>query len=101
MEWVNYFIHIVIWKYALLDCQDYLYLAITWRHEFPNEMIAVLQSIERMWMTFNKGDCESMAYINMKLSNNLESFLRALQNTTDGSCDCQLMLENIQRRLQK
>uniref|UniRef100_A0A8V0X811 ATP binding cassette subfamily A member 13 n=1 Tax=Gallus gallus TaxID=9031 RepID=A0A8V0X811_CHICK len=34
------------------------------------------QSIERMWMTFNKGDCESMAYINLKLSNNLESFLR-------------------------
>ncbi|XP_048796564.1 ATP-binding cassette sub-family A member 13 [Lagopus muta] len=59
------------------------------------------QSIERMWKIFNKGDCESMAYVNLKLSDNLESFLRALQNTTDGSCDCQLMLENIQRRLQK
>ncbi|XP_032298475.1 ATP-binding cassette sub-family A member 13 [Coturnix japonica] len=59
------------------------------------------QSIERMWMTSNKGDCESMAHINLKLSNNVESFLRAFQNTTDGSCDCQLMLENIQRRLQK
>ncbi|XP_072184193.1 ATP-binding cassette sub-family A member 13 [Excalfactoria chinensis] len=59
------------------------------------------QSIERMWMTSNKGDCESMAHSNLKLSNNLESFLRAFQNTTDGSCDCQLMLENIHRRLQK
>ncbi|XP_021242061.1 ATP-binding cassette sub-family A member 13 [Numida meleagris] len=59
------------------------------------------QSIERMWLTFNKGDCESMAYINLKLSSNLESFLRILHNITDGSCDCQLMLENIQRRLQK
>uniref|UniRef100_A0A8C2TX46 ATP binding cassette subfamily A member 13 n=1 Tax=Coturnix japonica TaxID=93934 RepID=A0A8C2TX46_COTJA len=57
------------------------------------------QSIERMWMTSNKGDCESMAHINLKLSNNVESFLRAFQNTTDGSCDCQLMLENIQRHM--
>nr|XP_047932357.1 ATP-binding cassette sub-family A member 13 [Anser cygnoides] len=58
------------------------------------------QHIERMWLAFNKGDCESMAYINQKLSNTLESFLRALRNTTDGSCECQLMLGNIQRPLQ-
>ncbi|OXB61377.1 UNVERIFIED_CONTAM: hypothetical protein H355_001680 [Colinus virginianus] len=59
------------------------------------------QSIGRTWLTFNKGDCESMAYINLKLSDQLESFLRALQNTTDSGCNCQLMLENIQSRLQK
>ncbi|XP_019327449.1 PREDICTED: ATP-binding cassette sub-family A member 13 [Aptenodytes forsteri] len=58
------------------------------------------QDIERMWPAFNKGDCESMAYINQKLSNTWESFLRALQNTSNGSCECQLTLGNIQRRLQ-
>nr|XP_038031058.1 ATP-binding cassette sub-family A member 13 [Anas platyrhynchos] len=58
------------------------------------------QDIERKWLAFNKGDCESMAYINQKLSNTLENFLRALQKTTDGSCECQLMSGNIQRRLQ-
>ncbi|XP_072707693.1 ATP-binding cassette sub-family A member 13 [Ciconia boyciana] len=59
------------------------------------------QDIERKWPAFNKGDCESIAHINQKLSNTLESFLRALQNTSNGSCECQLILGNIQRRLQK
>uniref|UniRef100_A0A8D0FS86 ATP binding cassette subfamily A member 13 n=1 Tax=Strix occidentalis caurina TaxID=311401 RepID=A0A8D0FS86_STROC len=58
------------------------------------------QDIERMWASFNKGDCESMAYINQKLSNILESFLKALQNTSNNNCECQLILGNIQRRLQ-
>ncbi|KAM4685389.1 ATP-binding cassette sub-family A member 13 isoform 4-T7 [Amazona ochrocephala] len=58
------------------------------------------QDIERMWPAFNKGDCESMAYINQKLSNILESFLRTMQNTGNGNCECQLTLGNVQRRLQ-
>ncbi|XP_074002317.1 ATP-binding cassette sub-family A member 13 [Numenius arquata] len=58
------------------------------------------QDIERMWPSFNKGDCDSMAYVNQKLSSTLESFLTALQNNSSGSCECQLMLENTQRRLQ-
>ncbi|XP_050748329.1 ATP-binding cassette sub-family A member 13 [Gymnogyps californianus] len=58
------------------------------------------QDIERMWPAFNTGNCESMAYINQKFSNILESFLGALQDTSNGSCECQLMLGNIQRRLQ-
>ncbi|XP_068041307.1 ATP-binding cassette sub-family A member 13 [Anomalospiza imberbis] len=58
------------------------------------------QDIGRYLPTFNKGDCESMAYINQKLSNALESFVGALQNTSSDSCECQLMLGSIQRRLQ-
>ncbi|XP_054673820.1 ATP-binding cassette sub-family A member 13 [Grus americana] len=58
------------------------------------------QDIERMWPAFIKGDCESMVYINKKISNTLESFLRALRNTSNSSCECQLTLGNIQRRLQ-
>ncbi|XP_030333996.1 ATP-binding cassette sub-family A member 13 isoform X5 [Strigops habroptila] len=58
------------------------------------------QDIERMWPAFNKGDCESMAYINQKLSNILESFLRTLQNNSNGNCECQLTLGNVQRQLQ-
>ncbi|XP_074755573.1 ATP-binding cassette sub-family A member 13 isoform X1 [Athene noctua] len=58
------------------------------------------QDIERMWLSFNKGDCESMAYINQKLSNILENFLKALENTSNDNCECQLMLGNIQRHLQ-
>ncbi|XP_077644282.1 ATP-binding cassette sub-family A member 13 [Lonchura striata] len=58
------------------------------------------QDIGRYLPAFNKGDCESMAYINQKLSNALESFVGALQNTSSDSCECQLMLGNIQRRLQ-
>ncbi|XP_040443957.1 ATP-binding cassette sub-family A member 13 isoform X2 [Falco naumanni] len=58
------------------------------------------QDIERTWPAFNKGECENVAYINQKLSNTLESSLRALQNTSDGSCECQLTLGNIERRLQ-
>uniref|UniRef100_A0A8B9J0P7 ATP binding cassette subfamily A member 13 n=1 Tax=Amazona collaria TaxID=241587 RepID=A0A8B9J0P7_9PSIT len=58
------------------------------------------QDIERMWPAFNKGDCESMAYINQKLSNILESFLRTMQNTGNGNCECQLTLGNVQRQLQ-
>uniref|UniRef100_A0A8C3J255 ATP binding cassette subfamily A member 13 n=1 Tax=Calidris pygmaea TaxID=425635 RepID=A0A8C3J255_9CHAR len=52
------------------------------------------QDIERMWPSFNKGDCESVANVNQKLSSTLESFLTALQNTSSDSCECQLMLEN-------
>ncbi|XP_014796249.1 PREDICTED: ATP-binding cassette sub-family A member 13 [Calidris pugnax] len=44
------------------------------------------QDIERMWPSFNKGDCESVANVNQKLSSTLESFLTALQNTSTGSC---------------
>ncbi|XP_027734794.1 ATP-binding cassette sub-family A member 13 [Empidonax traillii] len=58
------------------------------------------QDVERLWPTFNKGDCKSMAYINQKLSYSLESFLGTLQNTTNDSCECQLMLGNIQKHLQ-
>ncbi|XP_067148534.1 ATP-binding cassette sub-family A member 13 [Apteryx mantelli] len=58
------------------------------------------QDITRMWSAFNKGDCENMAYISQKFSNTLESFLRTLQNTADDSCECHLLLENIQRHLQ-
>ncbi|XP_054047718.1 ATP-binding cassette sub-family A member 13 [Rissa tridactyla] len=58
------------------------------------------QDIERMWPSFDKGDCESMAYVNQKLSNTLESFLKTVQNTSNGSCECQLMFVNTQRRLQ-
>ncbi|XP_074398394.1 ATP-binding cassette sub-family A member 13 [Zonotrichia albicollis] len=54
----------------------------------------------RYLTAFNKGDCESMAYINQKLSNDLESFVGAWQNTSSDSCECQLMLGNVQRRLQ-
>uniref|UniRef100_A0A663MWU2 ATP binding cassette subfamily A member 13 n=1 Tax=Athene cunicularia TaxID=194338 RepID=A0A663MWU2_ATHCN len=68
------------------------------------EGIALLQDhyqdIERMWLSFNKEDCESMAYINQKLSNILENFLKALENTSNDSCECQLILGNIQRHLQ-
>ncbi|XP_066182901.1 ATP-binding cassette sub-family A member 13 [Sylvia atricapilla] len=68
------------------------------------EGIAVVQhhyqDIGRYLPAFNKGDCESMAYINQKLSNTLETFVGALQNTSSDSCECQLMLGNIQRRLQ-
>ncbi|XP_030920787.1 ATP-binding cassette sub-family A member 13 [Geospiza fortis] len=68
------------------------------------EGIAVVQDhyqdVGRYLTTFNKGDCESMAYINQKLSNALESFVGALQNTSSDSCECQLMLGNVQRRLQ-
>ncbi|XP_074940431.1 ATP-binding cassette sub-family A member 13 [Phalacrocorax aristotelis] len=59
------------------------------------------QDIERMWSAFNKGDCENVAYINQKLSNTLEGFLKALQNTSSGGCECQLMLGNIRRQLQR
>ncbi|XP_057284756.1 ATP-binding cassette sub-family A member 13 [Pezoporus wallicus] len=58
------------------------------------------QDIERMWPAFNKGDCEIMAYMNQKLSNILESFLRTMQNTSNGNCECQLTLGNVQRQLQ-
>ncbi|KAM9024213.1 ATP-binding cassette sub-family A member 13 [Ara ararauna] len=58
------------------------------------------QDIERMWPAFNKGDCESMAYMNQKLSNILESFLRTMQNTGNGNCECRLTLANVQRQLQ-
>ncbi|XP_027499661.1 ATP-binding cassette sub-family A member 13 [Corapipo altera] len=58
------------------------------------------QDVERLWPTFNKGDCKSMAYINQKLSHTLETFQEALQNTRNDSCECQLMLGNIQRQLQ-
>ncbi|KAM9387437.1 ATP-binding cassette sub-family A member 13 [Phaethornis superciliosus] len=61
--------------------------------------VSTTMDIERMWPTFNKGDCESMAYINQELSSTLESFLRALQDTSNGSCECQLT-GNIQRQLQ-
>ncbi|XP_063255537.1 ATP-binding cassette sub-family A member 13 [Prinia subflava] len=68
------------------------------------EGIAVVQDhyqdIGRYVPAFIKGDCESMAYINQKLSNALESFVGALQNTSSDSCECQLMLGNIQRQLQ-
>ncbi|XP_068789923.1 ATP-binding cassette sub-family A member 13 [Struthio camelus] len=58
------------------------------------------EGIARTWSALNKGDCQHMAYINQQFFNTLESFLRALQNTTDGSCECRLLLENIQRHLQ-
>ncbi|XP_032538947.1 LOW QUALITY PROTEIN: ATP-binding cassette sub-family A member 13 [Chiroxiphia lanceolata] len=58
------------------------------------------QDVERLWPTFNKGDCKSMAYINQKLSHSLETFQEALQNTRNDSCECRLMLGNIQRQLQ-
>ncbi|XP_069709551.1 ATP-binding cassette sub-family A member 13 [Phaenicophaeus curvirostris] len=58
------------------------------------------QDVERMWPDFNKGDCESMTYINQNLSNTLDNFLKALQNTSSGRCECQLILGNIQRQLQ-
>ncbi|XP_068003827.1 ATP-binding cassette sub-family A member 13 [Melanerpes formicivorus] len=58
------------------------------------------QDIERMWPVFNSGDCESRAFINQKLFSTLESFLRALQKTSNDSCECQLMLEHVQRQLQ-
>ncbi|XP_009882105.1 PREDICTED: ATP-binding cassette sub-family A member 13 [Charadrius vociferus] len=58
------------------------------------------QDIERMWRSFSKRDCESVAYVNQKLSNTLESFLRALQNDSNDSCECQLMSGNMQRQLQ-
>ncbi|XP_041267626.1 ATP-binding cassette sub-family A member 13 [Onychostruthus taczanowskii] len=68
------------------------------------EGIAVVQDryqdVGRYLTAFKKGDCESMAYINQKLSNALESFVGVLQNTSRNSCECQLMLGNIQRRLQ-
>ncbi|XP_064285301.1 ATP-binding cassette sub-family A member 13 isoform X1 [Passer domesticus] len=68
------------------------------------EGIAVVQDhyqdVKRYLTAFNKGDCESMAYINQKLSNALESFMGVLQNTSSDSCECHLMLGNIQRRLQ-
>ncbi|XP_017670381.1 PREDICTED: ATP-binding cassette sub-family A member 13 [Lepidothrix coronata] len=58
------------------------------------------QDVERLWPTFNKGDCKSMAYINQNLSHTLETFQEPLQNTRNDSCECQLMLGNIQRQLQ-
>ncbi|XP_064909492.1 ATP-binding cassette sub-family A member 13 [Columba livia] len=58
------------------------------------------QDIERMWPAFNKADCETMAYINQKLSKTLENFLSSLQNTSKGSCECPLILGDIQRQLQ-
>ncbi|XP_062423921.1 ATP-binding cassette sub-family A member 13 [Rhea pennata] len=58
------------------------------------------QGVARTWSASNKENCENMAYINQKFSNNLESLLGALQNTTDGSCECHLLLENVQRLLQ-
>nr|XP_054496659.1 ATP-binding cassette sub-family A member 13 [Agelaius phoeniceus] len=68
------------------------------------EGIAVVQDhyqdVGRYLTAFNKGDCESMVYINQKLSDALESFVGALQNTSSDSCECQLMLGNVQRRLQ-
>ncbi|XP_041331810.1 ATP-binding cassette sub-family A member 13 [Pyrgilauda ruficollis] len=53
------------------------------------EGIAVVQDryqdVGRYLTAFNKGDCESMAYINQKLSNALESFVGVLQNTSRDS----------------
>ncbi|XP_057888774.1 ATP-binding cassette sub-family A member 13 [Melospiza georgiana] len=86
---------------AITKCKDglmsHLFFAVL-------EGIAVVQDhyqdAGRYLTTFNKGDCESMAYINQKLSNDLEGFVGALQNTSSDSCECQLMLGNVQRRLQ-
>ncbi|XP_033375250.1 ATP-binding cassette sub-family A member 13 [Parus major] len=61
----------------------------------------VLQDVRRYLPAFNKGDCESMAHINQKLSNVLESLMvGALQNTSTDNCQCQLLMGNIQRQLQ-
>ncbi|XP_039910917.1 ATP-binding cassette sub-family A member 13 [Hirundo rustica] len=86
---------------AIMKCKDgltsHLLLSVF-------EGIAVVQDhyqdVGRYLPAFNKGDCESMAYINQKLSSALESFVGALQNASSNSCECQLMLGNIQRRLQ-
>ncbi|XP_014727841.1 PREDICTED: ATP-binding cassette sub-family A member 13 [Sturnus vulgaris] len=68
------------------------------------EGIAVVQDhyqdVGRYLPAFKKGDCESMAYINQKLSSALENFVGTLQNISSDSCECHLMLGNIQRRLQ-
>ncbi|KAM8810403.1 ATP-binding cassette sub-family A member 13 [Eudromia elegans] len=58
------------------------------------------QNITRMLSAINKGDCENMAYTNQNFFNTLESFLRVVQDTNDGSCECHLPLENIQEHLQ-
>lgn len=102
IQWVRkyYLTCILIWKYESSSCQELLLQGIAQSHEFTNHVITVLQNVGRYWPAFNKGDCESMAYINQKLSNTLESFVGALQNTSNDSCECRLMLENIQRRLQ-
>ncbi|XP_064016795.1 ATP-binding cassette sub-family A member 13 [Pogoniulus pusillus] len=57
------------------------------------------QDMERMWPVFNSGDCQSRAFVNQKLFSSLESFLKALKKTSNDSCECQLMVEDIQRQL--
>ncbi|XP_019373948.1 PREDICTED: ATP-binding cassette sub-family A member 13 [Gavialis gangeticus] len=58
------------------------------------------QVIEKTWPISNQGDCENVVNINKKFSGTLHSFLRTLQNTTDSSCECQLILEDIQKHVQ-
>uniref|UniRef100_A0A7M4FCZ6 ATP binding cassette subfamily A member 13 n=1 Tax=Crocodylus porosus TaxID=8502 RepID=A0A7M4FCZ6_CROPO len=58
------------------------------------------QDIEKTWPVSNQGDCENIVNINKKFSGTLHSFLRTLQNTTDSSCECQLILEDIQKHVQ-
>ncbi|XP_077664845.1 ATP-binding cassette sub-family A member 13 [Eretmochelys imbricata] len=58
------------------------------------------QDIETMLSASNEGECGNCLYVNRKLSSTLESFQRALQNTTYSSCECQLTFENIQKHMQ-
>ncbi|CAM2105874.1 unnamed protein product [Caretta caretta] len=58
------------------------------------------QDIETMLSAANEGECGNRLYVNRKLSSTLESFQRALQNTTYSSCECQLTFENIQKHMQ-
>ncbi|XP_006136436.3 ATP-binding cassette sub-family A member 13 [Pelodiscus sinensis] len=58
------------------------------------------QDPETIWLTSSEGDCGNLLYLNRKLSNALESFQGALQNTTCSSCEHQLTFENIQKHMQ-